>query len=171
LQLKAANQFLPLILSLSDQQKSELVDTLRDKNAQFAKDYVYIGEVEARIQNAAKLQSQLEKWLGYLTPQQKGHIKRFANDYQWIAPSSFDARQRRLAYFEHQLFQTNQSENADLFLVQQLTNYQAFWDDGLVQAFAVNKQYFSEMFAAVLQDSEPRQINKLIKRLEGYKKL
>jgi len=171
LQRQAAHQLLPLLLNLSQQQKTELLDALRDKNQQFATNYVEIGEADARAQTTDKLQSQLNKWLGYLTPQQQLHIQQFTHNYQWIAPASFDARKSRINYIEHQLNHTPLTENAWLPVVQQLTEHRAFWDDNLIQAFTYNKQLFSQMLAAVLRDSEPKQIDRLIKRLEGYKKL
>lgn len=160
-------QAVPLMLVMTPAQKSELLDNLQDKTADYAKDNLEIGIEESRLKTAQKMQEFLQDNLGYVTEEQKQTIKNWSINKSWMPPYFY---QNRVAWREalQKIFsKTSDKQSADA-LMQLFTNRKAQWSEAFKIKNKENRQAMVEFIMQLQPSLETEQLGNLQKSLREW---
>lgn len=160
--------FVPLIASLTEAQKSELITNVRAKNQDYAKEFVAIGEAAARRKGAEKMQEIFDDWLGALSPEQQQRTQAFTQQTQWMSPGLLAARKQWADRLEALLTSSpnvNQTELLTLFEQRRL-----LWDAELKAQYRHNIALLVTLLDTTLKNLSPAQQTHLLNRLNDYQR-
>ena len=159
------SQFSPLVSILSVEQKQILIENIREKNQEYAEDFIVIGEVAARKKGQEKIEEIVEKWLGSLKEDQQQIIYQFSLNTKWMAPGLLQARQKWVDELETTLLNktVNEQKVAPFF-----DNRRLFWSADLQQQYRQNSDLLASFILQLLSSADSDQKLHLLDRLNDY---
>lgn len=159
------SEFSPLVSILSEPQKQLLIENIREKNEEYAENFIVIGEAAARKKGEEKIQEIIEDWLGSLTKQQLNRIKQFSQSTQWMSPGLLQARQKWVDELEKALQNQTLTEQQ---IAPFFDNRRLFWSDSLQQQYQINSELLAGFILDMLLSMDSSQKSHLLERLSDY---
>lgn len=162
---KAGEKFIPLISKMSEQQKTELLENLADKNTQYAERNIEIGELASRHKTLEKMQEFMEDALGELSDSQLNLMAQWAKTKPWMAPALYQNRLNWQQNLSHILKNTTIDQKA---LKGLFKNPQRNWSVAFNTQKHQNQQAMQSLITKMLPTLTQKQRNHLIKKIDSY---
>ena len=159
------SQFSPLIAILSVQQKQVLIENIRDKNQEYAEDFIAIGELAARKKGQEKIEEIVEEWLGSLKEDQQKITYQFSLSTKWMAPGLLQARQKWIDKLEITLLKKTVNEQQ---VVPFFDNRRLFWSADLQKQYQQNADLLASFILQLLSSADSDQKLHLLDKLNDY---
>ncbi|MER2492506.1 DUF6279 family lipoprotein [Catenovulum sediminis] len=156
-----------MLLMLSDRQKRELIDNLREKNTERREEWLAMDGTERYEQAWERRVEQNENWFGTLNKKQLKVLKMQGSEYENTFLMWLDYRDNWINAFENALFV--KEKNIQREGLQKVLATPYLWrGDALQQALDVNRQKYSEHFVEMLDLLTTKQHKFFVAKLTDY---
>lgn len=166
---RVADNAAQILVTTSDAQIEELLQSLERKNREVEKEYSGLSEAQRRERRKARLLRLLKRWLGEVNEQQLGHVDNWSEALGEVDLSGWMNNRR---HWQQQLLDAIRQRddinrlNERLHLL--LVEPERLWSDSDRVEYSRRKALTLDMLAAVAQAMTPRQRNHLSDRLLSW---